>query len=383
MKLRRICIENFRQVLFWEYDFTDSLGRVREVTLLVGPNGSGKTSILDAIAAAFNPLTRLNALRPGLEMSLKRIVRHGAAFARVHAEVAFSAPELETALTVLNVLGQKLPGEEEAIRQSSVISFSWTYPDPQGKYDFGRTECQPSEGWSTFRTRSRIAQLLATQRLRNTKLLESAGAIFTFDQQRSLFGRLIPRPIWEMLANSGSLPELPPAQPAESSQLLDRRTTDPRLLLLSLAIQELLPPSRTATANEPSDFARLRDAYARICHPHSITGAVRDEVERFDIAFLNGTIPYEYADLSSGEQMVLLILIRMVCERIHRSILLIDEVELHQHAMWQRRLLDDLRRMGTDNQIIATTHSSYLRDVVPPSSVAVLGDIGGSERKGG
>src|SRR5580698_5730168 len=71
MKLRKIRIENFRQVGHWEHSFTDSLGRVRDVTLLVGPNGGGKTSILDAIAAAFNPLTRINAIRPSLDMSLK------------------------------------------------------------------------------------------------------------------------------------------------------------------------------------------------------------------------------------------------------------------------------------------------------------------------
>src|SRR6266576_934887 len=98
MKLRSIRVDNFRQVERWDHSFTDSLGRVRDATLLVGPNGCGKTSILDAIAAAFNPLTRINALRPELEMSLKRIVRHGASFARVEAEVEFSPREIETAL---------------------------------------------------------------------------------------------------------------------------------------------------------------------------------------------------------------------------------------------------------------------------------------------
>ena len=144
MKLRKIRIENFRQVKYWEHSLTDSLGRVCDVTLLVGPNGSGKTSILDAIAAAFNPLTRINALRPGLEMSLKRIVRHGATFARVEAEVEFSPPEVETALSTLDMLGHQLPGETDAISESSVVTFNWTYPDPRGTYEFGRTDCHCS-----------------------------------------------------------------------------------------------------------------------------------------------------------------------------------------------------------------------------------------------
>ena len=66
-------------------------------------------------------------------------------------------------------------------------------------------------------------------------------------------------------------------------------------------------------------------------------------------------------------------------ESKERPVLLIDEIELHQHPIWQRRLMDDIRRMGVDNQVIATTHSNYLRDIAPPSSIVVLGDIGGSE----
>ncbi|MHC5539566.1 AAA family ATPase [Singulisphaera rosea] len=382
MKLRRVRIENFRQIRYWEHEFTDSLQRVRDVTLLVGPNASGKTSILDAIAAAINPLTRINAIRPGLEMSLKRIVRHGATFASVEAEVEFSQEEVDTALAILGMMETKLKGEEDSIRESRLVSFSWTFPDPSGMHAHGRTECRPRDGWSIFRSRSRVAQLLATQRLRRPNLLESAGAVFTFDQHRSLFGRLIPRAIWDVLANSGSLPGLPPTLPVESLSEPDRRTTDPRLLLLSMAIQELLPPRSTIGQTESSDFERVREAYARICHPHSIRGAVRDDLERFDIEFSNGPTPYGYDDLSSGEQMVLLILIRMASERIHRSILLLDEVELHQHPIWQRRLLDNLRQVGVDNQVIATTHSAYLRDVLPSSSVITLGDIEHKDRRG-
>ena len=48
-----------------------------------------------------------------------------------------------------------------------------------------------------------------------------------------------------------------------------------------------------------------------------------------------------------------------------------------------RRLLDDLRQVGVNNQIIATMHSNYLRDVLPTTHVVTLGDIGDSKRKGG
>ena len=39
-------------------------------------------------------------------------------------------------------------------------------------------------------------------------------------------------------------------------------------------------------------------------------------------------------------------------------------------------------RMGEGNQIIATTHSPYLRDAMPPDSVYDLGDLGDGTKVG-
>ena len=74
--------------------------------------------------------------------------------------------------------------------------------------------------------------------------------------------------------------------------------------------------------------------------------------------------------------MLLLFLIRMVTEHIHQSIVLVDEIELHQHPLWQRKLLYLLPRIGKNNQIIATTHSAYLRDVLPGEAIIDLGKLG-------
>jgi len=72
MKLAKVQIENFRHLggagQPFVLDFTDALGRVRDFTLLVGPNASGKTTILDAIAAALGPGLGMPTLRPGFAL---------------------------------------------------------------------------------------------------------------------------------------------------------------------------------------------------------------------------------------------------------------------------------------------------------------------------
>jgi predicted ATP-binding protein involved in virulence len=89
MKLARITIENFRQIDSLELDFTDSFGRVRDRTILVGPNGCGKTTILDAVAAALGPTSELPATRPHFRLSPATVVRRGALRAQVECHLHF------------------------------------------------------------------------------------------------------------------------------------------------------------------------------------------------------------------------------------------------------------------------------------------------------
>ena len=50
---------------------------------------------------------------------------------------------------------------------------------------------------------------------------------------------------------------------------------------------------------------------------------------------------------------------------IRNSVVLIDELELHLHPPQQQALLGALRNIGPDCQFIITTHSPYLKDVIP------------------
>ena len=69
MKITKVVIENFRHIEHLELDFTDSLGRVRDISVIVGPNTSGKTTILDALGLGVGVVTELYRFRP--ELSLK------------------------------------------------------------------------------------------------------------------------------------------------------------------------------------------------------------------------------------------------------------------------------------------------------------------------
>ena len=82
MRIAKATIENFRQIQDLELDFTDSLGRVRDTSLIVGPNTSEKKTVLEALAicVGVGVGTELPFTRPNLRITPRTIVRKGAPF---------------------------------------------------------------------------------------------------------------------------------------------------------------------------------------------------------------------------------------------------------------------------------------------------------------
>jgi predicted ATP-binding protein involved in virulence len=58
--------------------------------------------------------------------------------------------------------------------------------------------------------------------------------------------------------------------------------------------------------------------------------------------------------------------------KLAEGVVLIDEIDLHLHPKWQRRVMGDLRRAFPKLQIIVTTHSPQVIASVEPESVRIL-----------
>lgn len=362
MKLAKIAIENFRQLGTakhpFEISFTDPLDRVRDFTLLVGPNSIGKTTILDAIGAAIGPTLELPAVRNNFKLSPRTVVRRGAQSARVTCWLRFSPDEIKATQELLAMKKYDGPTPD-----ASEIKLMWEYPDPRAESRFGRLQFEPSNGWRLLKARVNAARLLSTGQV-DWSYFKRVGSVFTFDQERTGLSKAISRRIWNIIHG----------ETAEDDKST-RRTTDPRTILIDLALRASVPSEATGMKGH-NEFERIQERFAQICSPRRIIGPIEDALGEFDIYFDDGRHEYRYDTLSSGERMVLLLLVRFVSEHIHRSVVMIDEMELNQHPIWQRKLLTMIPQMGDHNQIIATTHSPYLRDAVRSDAVIDLGDLG-------
>lgn len=74
---------------------------------------------------------------------------------------------------------------------------------------------------------------------------------------------------------------------------------------------------------------------------------------------------YDLAEMASGEQAVFSMLYDFIRLNIRRSVVLIDELELHLHPPAQQALYAALPKLGSDCQFFITTHSEFLTGIIP------------------
>lgn len=81
--------------------------------------------------------------------------------------------------------------------------------------------------------------------------------------------------------------------------------------------------------------------------------------EKGDVEFIfnSDKSSHSYKLLSAGEKQLLLILLTVFMQEGRETILIMDEPEISLHVDWQRQLIDTIRELNPNCQIIVSTHS--------------------------
>ncbi len=82
--------------------------------------------------------------------------------------------------------------------------------------------------------------------------------------------------------------------------------------------------------------------------------------------------PYK---LSSGEKQLLIILLKMLLQDEQPSIILMDEPEISLHIRWQHQLIDVLQKLNPNCQLIIVTHSPSMFGKGWGDKITFIGDI--------
>jgi predicted ATP-binding protein involved in virulence len=94
-------------------------------------------------------------------------------------------------------------------------------------------------------------------------------------------------------------------------------------------------------------------------------------------------VEFQLAELSSGEKMLLMLVIdiarRLILANpiaedalLGKGIILIDEIDLHLHPTWQRQVIPALTKTFPNLQFIISTHSPFVVQSVKMSEVVIL-----------
>ena len=81
---------------------------------------------------------------------------------------------------------------------------------------------------------------------------------------------------------------------------------------------------------------------------------------------------FDINDLSSGEKQLFLRTLSIKMLEPNNSIILIDEPELSFYPKWQQRIIEVYKKIGENNQIIVATHSPHILGSISNENIFIL-----------
>jgi predicted ATP-dependent endonuclease of OLD family len=302
MFLQRLVLENVRSIEHLEISFLKNQNDIRQWTFILGENGSGKSTILRSIALL---LAGSEAL-PELLGNPDSWIRNGKEACLIHADLVNKDGQVRSVDLRLQ-RGQFLKETFENNRETLNVL---------------------DEALSHAARNYLVIGYGVSRRLSNDKSLSNAGS--------NVFRNLRAGSVATLFQSDATLNSI-----EQWAMDLDYQTSGKGIKLVQSTLNDFLP------------------------------GIEFDQIDKQNRQLLfktaDGIVPLSY--LSDGYQNVvswcgdLLYRVTQVFKDHKkpfqaRGLLLIDEIDLHLHPLWQRKLVDFLTKKLPNFQIVTTTHSA-------------------------
>lgn len=359
MKVRELRLKHFKRFADQTFSFLDERGLPRDLVVLVGPNGCGKSTVLQAIAAVLGAATgRLGSPSelqwPGFDLERAGRVWDGGL--EVSMGVELDAKERETAqqaFMALPTVDRHREYGDQGVTYSKQVQIELR--DGRLSSDKGIGGLLALRG-RLFVARGEVSQVSKLD------LESTTGTTVWYTEHRSIT----------------SINLTDPAGGTATPVTLDLLRA--RLAQLQ-SFHSIVLQRRALRPGERDLYAELEQRWASVFPGRGFEGiSISDQPGKvMDQApfFLLGPDghPYELGEMSGAERAIFPLVFDFANWNIHNSVILIDELELHLHPPLQQALLRALPRLGRNNQFIVTTHSDYIADMVPPEAVIRVGEV--------
>ena len=356
MHIQQVQIKNFRCF----EDLTVNLNP--DVNIFVGNNGSGKSAVLDAIAAAMYAYV----------IELQYVVDPD--FGTTHKPIIFQSDlrkksNNQASMTEFSVVTTDLPSWEVT------YSRGFTDNDDEGLNIF--TEEYPANPSLFAESHLNATNKLLTSLKNNPETQLSVIAYYKANRN---------------FTNLTNIKKL-------LSQSFDRfdalkncfnaitTFTDLANWFFLREIQELIEGKKRKDINfEFTDLQQIRKAISTIIAPNARVYFSQADSAKLMVEWETETgekIELSPNQLSSGYRNMLALVMdfarrlaqanpQMENPLEAEAVLMIDELDLHLHPTWQQKIIPDLRKVFPNTQIIATTHSPEIVTTVERHQVKIL-----------
>jgi len=381
MRISRVQINNYRAIDKLDLSFIDSMGKTRPITVIAGPNGSGKTSLLFAMTNALRGVMSYRAEDvpiPTTDDIRLSANSHGTWTAqrpevRVRLDLQFDENERRAIPELIQLVNMQPP----PALPDGKLALTWTYP-PRLRPD-GTKRGLSFEPAPPYVTSWLMARGIAIKEWPKKTygfrpdLLDSIGGIAFFPQDRNLRERVTGTPQRgdsSVDAAQQDLELMVAADPIDAESASASRAEDTRVGPRQKSVAEILHYLSDYTRGQSEPLPdernwekRIQESFHHVCSPKKYLGYLYREDDPWGAPVLEDDgRQYTLAQAASGEQVILEYITRLTYPRpLQHSIILIDEPEVHLHAAWVRQLYMALKALPGSNQFILTTHSAELR----------------------
>jgi len=365
MKIESATLRDFKRFKELTIEFKNkTTSEIANQFLILGDNGTGKTTVLQAIALCLSIVSWRIRMIGEFDWIGWVPGRHW----------RWGTPQIEM---VVHFTDDEISATQEAARRWYEIkgrSFIDQFVEPahqnivriglEGEHfwvDDPRASHLPPQAF-LFRGRSYAASILEEYPPAR-ELFERLPGIFWFDQFRNL--ATVPGSR-EVESNGGLREE--PADRVPYGVGVSRL----RQYLNRWKLQQLQSGPRHGQAEY---LLELENHYKRIFPGRSFSGpepmfrgGVPSPTDYYFI-LSDGNRTYDIEEMSAGEQSVFPMLYEFVRQRIRNSVVLIDEIDLNLHPPLAQALLASLPRLGPRCQFIFTTHSRAVSEMVSDQEI--------------
>lgn len=351
MKIKNLSLKSYKKFVNPQrISFCGEDGNPNDITLLVGDNGSGKSSILQAIAmvvgGAVKPRFKPSDLDyPGFNYSH---IKNGRLPIEVKATIVFTEDERIATREYSNELAIQYP--ERTYYEPGDL------PEIELWLDYNENTIRSTSANEFFQMKGYQYALQMHNNPNFSQLISRVGSIYVYHEQRS-----------------------------SSSVTIEQNGDNGTATIDEKKLRELLVRwyrfhsyyGTNLREGQRDFYAELERGYRQIFRNRSFAGATpkmmpNQLLEEEDFWLAAGNQQYELSEMSGGERAIFPLLIDFANWNINNSIILIDELELHLHPPLQQALVRALPNLGNNNQFIITTHSDDVAVMFSESQIIRL-----------